>query len=322
MRIAALLLVLVLAACDTASPPPVTDVEPRVAFSALSADHSAVSLYVSDGASVATEILSTAELAASGGGLSGTFGSVAWSPDGRALAFEVTGDGGSGVGVRDADGSVRVVTDLASGTSRPRWSPSGDLLLVDRTQPASGPVGTFAVAADGSGALECVVCEARPLQFGEPVAVTGEIQWGRTDDELVIAIADPFVIVLQPDAHPAHVYRVDRATRQPAQRLTIDPIEGAAFTLAPGGTSVAFTRSREDTRELYVVRPVGGVPARVALGGDVERYGWGRDGRLWHVRGPDLDLASLRVYAPASRASGALAVGYGEVYGADIVSAD
>ena len=320
VRPLAALALLALAACDGAAPEPASG--GRAVYAALDAGRTAVALYTAvpgDPAPPDT-LLTRSDLAAVGAALDGAFASVAWSPDGRSVAFGVVENEGGAVGVVSADGRVRALTEMASATSDPRWSPSGQTILVEKAGFLGAQVGTFAVAADGAGGAACVVCADRPLQLGRPALLAGRAAWGRTDDELAVAVADPADAAGSPGRYPTHVYLVDRQTLRPVRRLTAEPVEGAAFALAPGGGAAAFTRGRGAERVLYAVRPLGSEPVVVARGADVGPYGWGRDGRLWCVERGARGLAAFRVVAPGSGASVDLGQGAGEVYGADLAA--
>jgi len=183
---------------------------------------------------------------------------VTWSPDGRLLAFELCGKGGSNVYSVRADGAdLRLVLKNASS---PSWSPDGKQLVVVREtetwsqEPCStgnefdsGPL--VVVDADGGN--------PRQLTFAADGA---ESPVWSPDGKWIAFMTDDGIELIQPESQKGH-------------RLA--GVE-FAYELAwsPDGTWLAFVGDDG----IYRVRPPFGKPER--LGGDelAEDLAWSPDG--------------------------------------------
>jgi TolB protein len=95
------------------------------------------------------------------------FGYPAWSPDGKAIAFGFSGEGGLNVYTVGADGKgAKQLTKAGGLTTYPAYSPDGKKLAY--FSQTTGDKGAFYVAdADGSDAKEVVKDEA-PVEGGRP----------------------------------------------------------------------------------------------------------------------------------------------------------
>jgi WD40-like Beta Propeller Repeat len=192
--------------------------------------------------------------------------SPAWAPDGRHLAYVVTGrDGrGRGIAIADADGGDRRMVTGDPADAAPAWSPDGRWLAFqrsDRVAPGVIAPTIQGVRVDGD--------RRRRISAGTFPT------WGRGNR---IAFARR-VAARAPSSYNINVVRPD-GTR--LRRLTA-PASGASDTApdwSPDGARVAFMRvpAAFGPDALYVVRADGRRLRRVLRGG--EGPAWSPDGSL------------------------------------------
>jgi WD40 repeat protein len=109
---------------------------------------------------------------------------VAWSPDGRELAF--SRGGGGGFDIFRVDVSSGKVTQLTTGSqydTAPEWAPDGTRIVFSSTR--DGVAGLFVMAADGSNVRRLTdQPDGYPAWSpdGFSIAFVGELRDGRYDD--------------------------------------------------------------------------------------------------------------------------------------------
>ncbi|HEX6525578.1 MAG TPA: S9 family peptidase [Streptosporangiaceae bacterium] len=184
-----------------------------------------------------------------------------WSPDGRRLAFAVTGD----------DGRSQVcVLPVADG---------GERLVVCRTE---APVTELEWAPDGH-ALAFAARDPDPARYGRD----GE---QRRDKDMpprrIGGLLYRFNQAGWTVDRPARVFVVAADGSAPARAVTPGPFEAAGLSWSPDSRTLAFTSARHEQRDLdlavdlWVVPADGsGAPVRVAGGGpSYSQPSWSADG--------------------------------------------
>jgi dipeptidyl aminopeptidase/acylaminoacyl peptidase len=222
--------------------------------------------------------------------------SVAWSPDGRRLAFlsDQEKAGQLQVHVAPADGGpVRKVTDLQGFLTGLQWSPDGRRLAVLLTESASGPTGPTQAAAPEVGVIEEQVHEQR-LALVDPGS-------GRTR---VISPADLYVYEYDwaPDSNSlvlvgahgsgdnnwyiARLYTLAADSGELRELLKPD-MQIAGPRWSPDGKTIAFIgglMSDEGATggDVFTVPASGGRPRNLTpdLKASVNWLAWQPDGRL------------------------------------------
>ena len=186
---------------------------------------------------------------------SGAEGSLAWSPDGRKLAF--LSDGGCGqfcfnlyVVNSDGSGLRNLTSKLAAGShigsgpaSDPAWSPDGQKLAFVRPNARHGPV--YVVKADGSGLRNLTP---------KPVGVYADLAWSPDGRKLVF--------VSDRDGN-SEVY-VMNANGSGQRALTRDPAFDADPAWSPDGRKIAFVSHRDGSYGIYVMNADGSGQRRLA----------------------------------------------------------
>lgn len=205
-------------------------------------------------------------------------GAPAFSPDGRSIAFESDRDGNPEIYVMDASGAnVRRLTNSVADDRAPAWSPDGRRLafLSDRDEAVQADVFTMN-AADGSDVR-------RVTTDGQHWAP----QYAPTGTSLAVQRAHD-------------LYLVDAAGGA-ARRLTFDPKNGMSPTWAPDGQRLAFTSTRNERLELFMMNVDGGDQELLVQmsGASVMDPRWSPDGRrIAFVYVPNQDGALARTDQP------------------------
>src|SRR4029077_17562768 len=88
---------------------------------------------------------------------------IAWSPDGRRIAFVSNAGGGFGVSTIDiATGAKKAHTDGSHDDFQPRWSPDGArLLFASRREKVRTNIGIYVVPSDGTVVTALGVCKGK-----------------------------------------------------------------------------------------------------------------------------------------------------------------
>jgi Tol biopolymer transport system component len=168
-------------------------------------------------------------------------GSVAWSPDGSRLAFDVLTEGLRGaIDVIEADGTGRRrIAELESITRGIAWSPQGDRLAV-----APGRMGGLGLIDVATGAR---------VELGEPPEACWDADPGWHPDGRRLAFVrtcqEHLPGAIDPDHHPS-ILTLDLDTGAPPGVLVDDgPYVGflAGPSWSPDGTQIAFSHGGDIT---------------------------------------------------------------------------
>ena len=245
---------------------------------------------------------------------------LAWSPDGRLLAYVEAGQQQSEVSrlrvLRLADGVSSVVTDGRTNARRPRWTGNGRELVYACNCAGPADLWRRAIAADGSpeGSPERVTSglEVRGAAFAPdasrvayskgrwvsnwwrvPILEDRKATWADAEqitfDQAYVEFLD-----LSPDGTRV-AYSSDRAGNQdlwlmplgggePLQ-LTTDPAPDWAPAFSPDGKWLSFYSYRSGDREIWKIPVGGGEPTRLtdSPGLDAGSH-WSPDGRELAIR--------------------------------------
>ena len=201
---------------------------------------------------------------------------VAWSPDGRRIAFASDRDGDQEIHVMNADGSgaVQLTTDPGSDTA-PAWSPDGTRIafVSDR----DGDAEIFVMDADGSdqaNLTQNAVGDGAPAWSPDGTRIAfsrGEIYAMNTDGSDI--------------AQLTHVADESACSLFPCNARTPD--------WSPDGTRVAYVWSRfdfsegESYEELRSLHLASGQTSTLNLGGDAPDFGYSGGDFLGHSWSPD-----------------------------------
>ena len=182
--------------------------------------------------------------------------SLAWSPDGRKLAFLNEGGccqfcfnlyvvGSDGSGLRNLTSKLAAGGRSGAGpASDPAWSPDGQMLAFVRLNAGLGrPI--YVVKADGSGLRNLTP---------KPVGAYADPAWS-PDGRKIAFVSDR-------DGN-SEVY-VMNANGRGQRNLTRNPAYDADPTWSPDGRKIAFVSNRDGSYGVYVMNADGGGQRRLA----------------------------------------------------------
>jgi TolB protein len=189
--------------------------------------------------------------------------SVAWSPNGREIAFVSSRPGGSAIEIMRADGRARheVLRDVQFGEAGLSWSPDGTRLAFEKFQDDSLRYWVEVVQARSPHRRRVVATYVlnRVLPLGPVWSRNGELAYARPlrNRPLKVVLADP-------------------AGRQQRKAATGSEVEFDP-RWSPHGDSILFTREQSNTYTLVVARGSTATAATPALIDVVAE--WSPDGR-------------------------------------------
>lgn len=209
----------------------------------------------------------------------------AWSPNGQRIAFDSRrADGNRNIWVLEPDGSFTALTDDARDDGYPTWSPDGSLVAW-----AAGSGGAreiwLANASDGS--------DARRLTSG-------------ADDLLPSWSSTGLIAFERHVGASSEIWVVEPGTGGAAARITNDDGGGSDPVWSPDGSRIAFTRTVDGIRQIFVVNADGqsGLLALTpAAECDCEEPTWSPDGSQIAYVGPGSGAIRPILVVPASGGS-------------------
>jgi eukaryotic-like serine/threonine-protein kinase len=168
----------------------------------------------------------------------GVIASASLSPDGKAVAVDLSRDGRRDIWVkRLPEGPFSRITFGDTSSVRPAWSPDGRdvLYITDRSGSGVGPV--YAHRADGTGAPRLLVASAPTFDFGQ-VAPSRDGRWLilRT---ATVAVGTPDILGL----------KAGDTTLVP---LVASPAAEYYPSLSPDGRWLAYASNESGKNEIYV----------------------------------------------------------------------
>jgi len=195
---------------------------------------------------------------------------VAWSPDGRRIAFTSVRDGNAEVYVMNADGSGqrRLTRDPAQDSVK-AWSPDGRKIAFVRQRARGSDV--YLVNADGSG----------QRRLTRNAAPSYDLAW--SPDGRKIAF-----LSRRDDNSEIYVMNADGSG---LRNLTRDPAGDSTFAWSPDGRKIAFMSKRDGTWDVHLMNADGSELRNLTRGpaydgnpawsSDGRKIAFGRDGEIY-----------------------------------------
>jgi Tol biopolymer transport system component len=207
---------------------------------------------------------------------------LAWSPDGRSIAFVRNGINNGIYSVPALGGPERKLTDMTGAFA---WSPDGKTLAVSSSDSPNGPLGIFLLTL-GSG-------EKRKLTSSQPGSF-GDTSPSFSPDGRTLAF------IRNPSYQVNDIYLVPVTGGEP-RRLTFDNLElNRSLSWTADGQEVIFSSPRGGLPSLWRVSVAGDAPRRVtgigeyafnpsiARQGNRLAYVYNKvDRNIWRVPGPN-----------------------------------
>ena len=205
---------------------------------------------------------------------------VAWSPDGRRIAYYQMQDESWELHVVNADGSGERVLGSAETWCSLAWSPDGTRLAVRRSR--DGHDEFSVVNADGSGALTLkrVTAQAPNWCTGSGPA------WSPDGRKLVFTADGKFLPSGVERGSEVLVVNADGSGRR---KLTRNRARDFRASFSPDGRKITFVTDRSGGIETWVMNPDGSGQARLtrsdggAWSPDGRRFAFQRDGSVFVV---------------------------------------
>ena len=216
----------------------------------------------------------------------GSHRSPSLSPDGRIVAYVADVERTSQVFVRYLDQAEALqVTSGDLPAARPRWSPKGDQILLERgsdelwvVSPLGGPARKLAVPGscpawfpdgdqivferdEGLWTARLDGSEARPVE-GVPVNYFSSM----IRRCAVVSPDGRSIAYYQPERGPSGDFWVVPAVGGTPRRLTADAAQGGGLAFWPDGRSIIFSSARRGSRTLWRVSLEGGPPEPITTG--------------------------------------------------------
>jgi dipeptidyl aminopeptidase/acylaminoacyl peptidase len=195
------------------------------AYTVVGSDHRLTQLFVIDVATRAARALTHGAF---------TVGSFAWSPDGRAIAFDHKVDptpGSSGSTdisiVTVADASLRALVTQEGPDEHPIWSPDGSRIAFESAM--ANPSFYYANA----------VIAVVPAAGGTPKALGAPFD----EEPSLVAWRATGVFFAASDHTYSHLYRLDPDTGAVSKALPSDRVVDSSFSLTKDGGTAAFLRA-------------------------------------------------------------------------------
>ena len=178
---------------------------------------------------------------------------IAWSPDGRFVAFSGSIDGGPGSGwIAPSDGSAPPATFTSiPGAWDPTWSPDGRRLVI---------------GAD-PGLLYVVDRDGRNLQLltkghYQEVGQRGEIAEWSPDGTMIL-----FTAFVHGDQNQVYLVGLDGARER---QLSMETVTARDASWSPDGSKIAYMRAGTGTGPTVFITDITGMPLRSPPG----QFGW------------------------------------------------
>ena len=200
---------------------------------------------------------------------------MAWSPNGRWIAFHSHREMSDDLWLRPAEGGApdRRITFLGRGAEVgwPRWSPDGQSVLLDGARKSDGRSVIYVIGVDqNSGMVTSDIREVRADGFDAELTHAEWLPSGTT----VVALAkegpgrQAIVTIPAAGGRPSVVYR------------WASEHDFSGLAAAPDGRSVAFTAPASDGYfQIFRIPLVGGTPVQVTVGpSHKSQPAWSPDG--------------------------------------------
>jgi serine/threonine-protein kinase len=201
----------------------------------------------------------------------GVYSSLRFSPDGKRLAFSLSGTGGSDIWVKDLDRDTPSRLSFLPGVNNhPVWTPDGKHIVFRSLHPAAP--GMYTIPSDGSGEAKrfsASKSEQYPFSFSPDGKRLAFCQYGNGGS------LDIFTLPVEADSGPGGPgLRFGKA-----ELFLGTPFLEFNPAFSPDGRWLAYQSNESGTHEVYV-RPFPGPGGRwqVSTGGGRTPL-WSRDGR-------------------------------------------